>query len=164
SDVFAFAYAQTVPLDAVAQSPGLRTAVAQIKAAGYTEIVLIGHSAGGIIARLFAESYPDSGVTKVITVAAPHGGSGLAELKVGDPKVQAPFVQSLSPEARAEVPHRKLDDRIEMACVVCKLKRVDADGLVNTASQWPTDCRKAGIPAVLCVVNHWDAMTDSASI
>jgi hypothetical protein len=164
SDVFAFAYAQTVPLDAVAQSPGLRAAVAQLKEAGYTEIVLIGHSAGGVIARLFGENYPDSGVTKVITVAAPHAGSDLAKLKVGYPRVQAPFVQSLSPDSRGEVVHAKLDDRIEMACVVCKLKRVDADGLVTTPSQWPADCRKLGIPAVLCVVNHWDAMSDSASI
>lgn len=164
SDVFAFAYAQTVTLDEVAQSPGLRAAVADIKKAGYTEVVLVGHSAGGVIARLFAEQYPDSGVTKVICVAAPHSGAGAAELKVGYPKTQAPFVQSLTAESRAKVRPQKLADRIDMACVVCKLKLIDADGLVSTPSQWPEECRKCGVPAALVAVNHWDAMVDPGSV
>src|SRR5215831_8734547 len=74
-DVFAFGYAQTAPLDAVALSPGLRDAVANLKKAGYKDVVLIGHSAGGVIAQLFATNYPDAGVTKVIAVAAPLTGS-----------------------------------------------------------------------------------------
>src|SRR5262249_35973128 len=53
ADIYAFSYAQTVPLDAVAHSAGLREAVGQLRAAGYREIVLIGHSAGGVISRLF---------------------------------------------------------------------------------------------------------------
>jgi pimeloyl-ACP methyl ester carboxylesterase len=162
-DVFAFGYAQTVPLDAVALSPGLRAIVADIKKAGYTEIVLVGHSAGGVIARLFVENHPDAGVTKVVTVASPHGGSDLAALKVGYPKVQAPFVQSLTKEARAEAGSKPLPEKLEMACVVCKLKRFEGDGLVHIASQWPEDCRKMGVPAVLLEVNHWDAMLGAAS-
>ena len=110
-DVFAFGYAQTVPLDAVAQSPGMREVVADIKKAGYTEIVLVGHSAGGVVARLFVENHPDAGVTKVITVAAPHAGSEIANLKVGYPKAQAPFVQSLTIEARREAGAVKIGDK-----------------------------------------------------
>jgi pimeloyl-ACP methyl ester carboxylesterase len=161
-DVFAFGYAQTVPLDAVALSPGLRDAVANIRKAGYKEIVLVGHSAGGVIARLFAENHPDAGVTKLITVASPHAGTELANLKIGYPKAQAPFVQSLTTEARREAGAMKLGDKIEMACVVCKVKRIEADGLVNIASQWPEDCRKLGVPAVLLQVNHWEAMLSPA--
>lgn len=163
SDVFAFSYAQTVPIDAVAHSPGLRDAVAQLKKAGYTEIVLVGHSAGGVIARLFAESYPDSGVTKVIAVASPHAGAEMATIKIGYPKAQAPFVRSLSPEFRAEAMPLKIDDKIEVACVVCKIKRFDADGLVSTPSQWPEECRRLGFPAVLVPVSHWEAMLSPAS-
>jgi len=164
-DVFAFGYAQTTPLDAVAHAPGLRAAVAQIRKAGYREIVLIGHSSGGVIARLFVSHYPDAGVTKVITVAAPHNGSDLAYIPAGYLKAQAPFVQSLAPDVRAaaRAAAAKSDDRVEMACVVCKLRRLNGDGLVNTASQWPEECRRCGVPAVLVPVNHFDAMLSPAS-
>ncbi len=164
SDVFAFGYAQTVSLDAVAHSPGLRASVAQIKNAGYQEIVLVGHSAGGVIARIFAESYPGSGVTKVVTVAAPHSGSEVANLKLGYPRVQAAFVESLSPDARAQAHRGKLDDNLQIACVVCKVKRIEADGMVRLTSQWPEECRKAGVPAVLVLTDHWHAMLAPASI
>ncbi|MCE9565585.1 MAG: hypothetical protein K8U57_26485 [Planctomycetes bacterium] len=164
SDVFAFGYAQTVSLDAVAQSPGLRATVAQIKNAGYSDIVLIGHSAGGVIARIFAESHPESGVTKIITVASPHDGSEVAKLKIGYFKVQAAFVESLSPDARAQAARGKFDDKLQMACVVCKVKGIEADGLVCLPSQWPADCRKAGVPAVLVQTDHWHAMLAPASI
>jgi pimeloyl-ACP methyl ester carboxylesterase len=125
---------------------------------------MIGHSAGGVISRLFIESYPDSGVTKVIAVSAPHTGSELAHLKGGYPKVQATFVQSLAPEARIQAPPRKIDDKIEMACMICKLKRVDGDGLVNLNSQWPEECRKLGIPAVLVPGSHLEAMIGPAGV
>ncbi len=164
ADVFSFAYAQITPLDVVAQCPGLREAVKSIQKLGYKEIVLVGHSAGGVIARLFVESYPDAGVTKVIMVASPHSGSELAHLKGGYPRLQAPFIQSLAPEARVEAPPRKPDDKIEMACVVCKLKRVESDGLVKIVSQWPEELRRCGIPAVLVPVSHLEAMISPAGV
>ncbi len=165
-DVYAFGYAQTAPLDAIAQSPGLRDAVANLKKAGYKEIVLVGHSAGGVIARLFASSYPDAGVTKVIAVAAPHAGAEAAHVQIGYPRIQAPFIQSLLPETRIAArmaADAKVEQSIPMACVVCKLRRLDGDGLVNLGSQWPEDCRKCGVPAVLVPVSHWDAMLNPMS-
>ena len=162
--MFAFGYAQIVPVDAVARAPGLRNAVGNLRKAGYKEIVLIGHSAGGLITRLFAEAYPDSGVTKVITVAAPHAGAELADIiRKGYPKVQAPFIQSLSTEAYRTRTACPVNEKIEMACVVCKFKRFDGDGLVKLGSQWPQACRECGVPAVLVEVNHWEAMHSSAS-
>ena len=164
SDVFSFGYAQITALDTVAQSPGLREAVATIRKAGYREIVLVGHSAGGVIARLFIEAYPEAGVTKVICVAAPHSGSELAHLKGGYPKVQAAFVQSLAPEARLEAPPHKIDERIEIACVICKLKQIPSDGLVKLVSQWPEEFRNWGVPAVLAPGSHFEAMISPAGV
>lgn len=163
-DVFAFGYAQTMPVDVVAQAPGLRDAVVNLRKAGYKEVVLIGHSAGGVIARLFTEMNPDAGMTKLITVASPHLGSELADIiRAGYPKVQAPFVQSLATEARGAELCSKAHEKIEMACVVCKLRRLEWDGLVKIGSAWPEECQKCGIPAVLLPVSHWEAMHGEAN-
>ncbi len=166
-DVFALGYAQTVPVDEVAGAPGLRDAVVRLRKAGYKEIVLIGHSAGGVIARQFVERYPDAGVTKVIVVAAPFAGVELATFKVGYPKVQAPFVKSLTPDARTEAVKankNSLGKDVEIACVVCKLKLVETDGLVPTRSQWPEELQRCGVPAVFAPVSHFDAMQHPATV
>jgi pimeloyl-ACP methyl ester carboxylesterase len=166
-DVFAFSYAQTVPVDDVSQAAGLRDALARIRKAGYTDIVLVGHSAGGLIARQFVERNPDAGVTKVVAVAAPFAGSDLATLKLGYPRVQAPFVQSLAPEARkaaAGSNPRALGKGVGFACLVCKLKRVETDGVVLAKSQWPDDLQALGVPAALVTVSHFEAMQGAASV
>ena len=165
-DVFAFSYAQTAPLDAVVHAPGLRDSIRKLKKAGYTDIVLVGHSAGGVIARLFAALYPDAGVTKLIAVASPLTGAEAAKVPIGYPRAQAPFIQSLAPgirkAAKSEGPPM-LDEEVQMACVICKLRGLDSDGLVRLASQWPDDCRSCGIPAVVVSISHWDAMLNPAS-
>ena len=167
SDVFAFAYAQTAPVDEIAHGAGLQDAVARLRKAGYKEIVLVGHSAGGVIARQFVEQFPDAGATKVIAVAAPFAGVEVASFKVGYPKVQAPFVQSLAPEVRTEAVRANknpLGKDVQIACVVCKLKLVETDGLVSTGSQWPDDLQKFGVPIVLAPVNHFTVMQSSAAV
>lgn len=164
-DVFAFAYAQTASLDEVARSAGLRDCVTVLRDAGYTEVVLVGHSAGGLIARQFAEQNPTAGVSKVIAVASPFAGAEAANLNVGYPKAQAPFVKSLTPDARkAAVGANGLSKEIEFACVVCKVKRHDSDGLVTTRSQWPEDLQRLGVPAVLATVSHTEAMDEAESV
>jgi hypothetical protein len=155
SDVFAFGYAQTAPVEEVAESAGLRDAVAKLRKAGYAEVVLVGHSAGGLVVTQFVERHPDAGVTKVIAVATPFGGVGLANMKVGYPKVQAPFVHSLSPEARAKANPRPPGKDVQIACVVCKLKHAESDGLVPVRSQWTEELRKAGVPVVLANASHF---------
>jgi len=166
ADVFAFGYAQTVALDEVPHSPGFRQAVADVRAMGYREIVLVGHSAGGVICRLFVENYPDAGVTKVIQTSAPNAGTELAtSFKNGYPRVQAPFIQSLAPSARLEAfrtSRKLLDPKIEMACVVCKVKRIEGDIMVPLASQWPDELQQQGIPAALLAMNHFEVMGSSA--
>ena len=168
ADVFAFGYGQTAPLDVVPHTPGLRDAVAQLRKAGYQEIVLVGHSAGAVIARLFVENYPDAGVTKLIQVAAPNNGSELASVfKTGYPKSQAAFIQSLAPPVRAEANRtakRPLGPKVEAVCVVCKLPRIDGDGLVPLASQWPEELQAQGVPAALVVASHFEAMRSAAGV
>ena len=167
SDVFSFAYAQTAALDEVAKSAGMRDAIAGLRKAGYKEIVLVGHSAGGVIARQFVENYPAAGVTKVVAVAAPFAGVELATVKVGYPKVQAPFVQSLGPPARAEVAKANknaLGKDVSFACVVCKLWLVETDGLVATRSQWPDDLQRSGVPIVHSSAHHFVVMQNTAAI
>ncbi|QEL17063.1 esterase/lipase family protein [Limnoglobus roseus] len=159
-DVYAFSYAQTTAVDVVASTPGMRNHIKKLRRAGYKEIVLIGHSAGGIIIRQFAERYPDSGVTKVIEVAAPNFGSDLAMINVGLPKPQVQFIKSLAPPVRTAIAldGPKLSSKLEICCVVCKLGGLPHDTMVHLDSQWPADLQKQGVPATLVVINHFDAM------
>ncbi|MFM8270937.1 MAG: esterase/lipase family protein [Gemmata sp.] len=166
ADVFAFSYGQTTTVDEVARAPGLRDAVANLRKAGYKELVLVGHSAGGVLVRVFAEENPTAGVAKAISVAAPFDGAKVATYGIGYPKVQAPFVKSLAPDARiAPSGTNRLapGNDTQFACVVCKLKRGDTDGVVSTRSQWPEDLQKLGIPIVVAPVAHTDAMQDAAT-
>jgi hypothetical protein len=165
-DVHTFAYAQTMPVDAVSLSWGLRVEVNRLKKAGYDEIILIGHSAGGIVVRQFIERFPNTGVTKVIQVATPNDGSEYATIKLGIPKVQLPYLQSLAPESRQrEIARpRKLPPDIEFCCVVCKGGNRQGDTIVNFSSQWPEELQKQGVPAVLVPSYHNEAMKADAPV
>jgi len=166
-DVYAFAYAQSAPVDAVASSQGLRDRVAGVVAAGYREVVLIGHSAGGVIARQFVERYPDAGVTKVIQVACPNYGAVLANIGIGVPKPQAGFIKSLAPEPRREICKAcpsPIPKSVEFCTVVCQYGRFKGDSMVDFASQWPEDLQKLGIPAVLVPVSHNNAIKDPVAV
>src|SRR5262245_53228778 len=48
-DVYAFAYSQDVAVEEVAVSSRLSDNVAQLRRMGYRDIVLVGHSAGGLV-------------------------------------------------------------------------------------------------------------------
>lgn len=57
---------------------------------GAAKVILIGHSQGGLDARVVAHDYPDK-VAAVITVATPHEGSAVADVALGitgDPNAQ----------------------------------------------------------------------------
>lgn len=162
ADVYGFSYAQTGSVDSVVLAKGFRDGIAALKKAGYTELVLVGHSAGGIVARRFVELFPDAGLTKVITVATPYLGSDWARVPERFlPRTQHQFIRSMLPEFRAakekdwEFLARK---NVEFCCVVCKLPRWEDDTVVPLASQWPEQLQKQGIPAVLVPCNHFEAM------
>src|SRR5262249_37157965 len=159
----------------------------RLKELGYPEIILLGHSAGGIVAREFVEDNPRAGVTKVVQVCTPNTGTALAKATFGLRKCQAPLVESLTPQGREQAlrarADRKIPAHIEFVCVVCQLclegtaagKIADAievdltattngDGVVCTDSQWSDDLRKQGIPAVGLPFFHNAVVYSQASI
>jgi hypothetical protein len=167
-DVFGVSYAQAGPVDWVAASPKLREGIKALRFAGYKEIVLVGHSAGGIVARKFVEMHPKAGVNKVIAVASPYLGSGWAKLPDQIlPKSQMMFIHSLLPNHREECTRNctaVLPEDLQFACVVCKLPRLDSDTTVGIDSQWPKDLQKLGIPISLVNCNHFDAMKHEKAV
>jgi pimeloyl-ACP methyl ester carboxylesterase len=159
ADVFAFAYGQTVPVEEVARASALTARLRDLRRLGYRELVLVGHSAGALVARHLVEDHPDLGVTKVVQVCAPNGGSSLAKLPAAGPG-QAAFLASLTKPARAKVLHQRADKRVPAAVefvVVVATSRLGGDGVLRASSQWPEDLQKQGIPAVMLRATHWEA-------
>jgi len=161
-DVFGMSYAQTLPVDLVPLSKEFREGIATLKKLGYTQIVLVGHSAGGVLVRRFVELFPDAGVTKIIMVGTPHLGSGWTNFPARFiPKQQSRFIESLSESYRIEATKcaPPLSEKLEACCVVCKLPRLKSDTIVGLRSQWPEDLQNQGIPVILAQCNHFEAMT-----
>jgi pimeloyl-ACP methyl ester carboxylesterase len=161
ADVYAFHYAQTMPLDAVARLPALARAVRSLREAGYSEVILVGFSAGGVIARQFVEDTPGSGATRVIQVCSPNTGSNWSVLQYGVRANQQPFIRSVARGER-ERAGRDRGDRlipadVEMVCVV-GIGAWLGDGVVSRSAQWPADLRSQGIPAVTATIPHVGAM------
>ncbi len=167
SDVFAFAYGQNGTLDAVSQHPALTAAVRKLQSIGYKEIVLLGHSAGGVIARQFVEDQPDVGISRVIQVCPPNCGTSLAGLTLAVAKEQEAFVKSLSKDTRIKNQAARLAKpipaHVEFVCVVGMLTKT-GDGLVSCHSQWCEDLQRQGIPAVKVPADHWTIVRSSKSV
>lgn len=161
ADVYALAYGQDVALDQVVASPILRDNVRYLQEIGYHEIILLGHSAGGLIARHFVEDHPDSGVTRVIQVCSPNGGSSLAPLAVTLRENQRDFVQSLSKDARRKLAEERADKLIpadiEFVCVLGN-GQILGDGIVSCRNQWTDDLQKQRIPVVPLPATHYGSV------
>ncbi|MFO0925767.1 MAG: alpha/beta fold hydrolase [Gemmataceae bacterium] len=159
-DVYSLAYGQTVAVETVCEASLLLRHLAGLKAAGYTQIVLIGHSAGGLIARQVVEDFPDLGVTRVIQVCSPNAGSVLAALKTAR-GAQMAFLLSLTRGARLKVLEERAKKRlpvaVEFVCVV-GATRVGGDGVVVPRSQWSSELQAQGVPAYPLRATHWEAM------
>jgi pimeloyl-ACP methyl ester carboxylesterase len=162
ADVFAFAYGQNAPVDGIADLPVLKEKIQALKAMGYGEIVLLGHSAGGIVARQFVEDHPDAGVTKVVQVCTPNGGSALAEFPVGAPSLR-PFLASLTERARRQALKERAGKQIPAAVqCVCLLGNGVGGGdlAVSCRCQWSDDLQKQGVPVVRLGTLHFLVMSD----
>jgi pimeloyl-ACP methyl ester carboxylesterase len=166
-DVFAFAYGETAPVEEIARMPAFTEAISRLKKLGYDDLVLIGHSAGGLIARQFVEDNPAAGVTKVIQVCAPNTGSGWSRFKFSARANQQPFLKSLTKEARAaflkERKATKVPDKVELLCVIADGAGI-GDWVVADDSQWPEDLRSQGIPAVQIAATHATIRTRRAAV
>jgi pimeloyl-ACP methyl ester carboxylesterase len=166
ADVYSFAYSQNVPLDEVVRHPGLGDGVEALKKLGYKEIVLVAHSAGGLVARQFVEDNPSCAVTKVIQVCVPNAGTPTAKTKVL--AAQQAFLDCLTPEARQKClearADRRIPERLEFVCVLGHLDAShDTDGVVPCACQWSPDLRRQGISAVPLEVSHRESTRSAKS-
>jgi pimeloyl-ACP methyl ester carboxylesterase len=162
ADVFALGYSQNRPVDEVARVPALARHVESLRSAGYTDIVLIGYSAGALVARYYIENLGDRcGVTKAIQVCPPNGGTSWGKMTAGVRQSQESFLRSLTKEAREAARRERADKlipaEVEFVCVVGSFGR-GGDGLVRYDCQWTPDLQVQGIPAVLLFTPHVTAM------
>lgn len=181
ADVFAIAYSQNAAVDRIARTFACRGAVQRLKSMGYTEIVLVGHSAGGLIARQLVEDHPDAGATKVIQICSPNAGATLARAEWSVREPQEVFLESLGKRQRqaflAARADRSVPAEVDFVCLVGLFHlELDADfvvnlgggnarfsanidkrgdGLVSAASQWPADLQAQGVPAVALPRDHF---------
>jgi pimeloyl-ACP methyl ester carboxylesterase len=159
SDVFAFAYGQTLPLEKIAGLKALADGVLRLRRLGYTEIVLVGHSAGGLVAREFIEDHPEAGVTKVVQVCSPNGGCAYAQIKLV-PKNHRPFLDSLCKAGREKCLRERADKQIpsgvQFVCVITA-----EDFVVPCKCQWTGDLQAQGVPAVRIDLGHRQVMRDA---
>jgi pimeloyl-ACP methyl ester carboxylesterase len=163
ADVYAFAYAENEAADEIGDCPQLGSGVQKLREMGYRSIVLVGHSAGGVVARHFVEDNPDAGVTKVVQVCAPNSGSPWAALAILPQHTI--FLDSLTKPVRRLMivgrVERHIPDNVEFACVVATGLGA-GDGLVGTSSQWSEDLQKQGVPAFALRTVHWKAVRTTA--
>ncbi len=159
-DVYAFAYGQTVAADEVAGRSDLAGCLRLLRSLNYSQIVLVGHSAGGLIARNLVEDHPDAGVAKVIQVCTPNGGSSWAVLQAVRAN-QIEFLSSLTKTARQRALEargdRSIPPNVEFVCVV-GTGTIKGDGLVACRCQWPEDLQAQGVPALPLHATHWMAV------
>jgi pimeloyl-ACP methyl ester carboxylesterase len=166
ADVYALAYGQNAAIDRIADDPSLLRYLRRIQKEGYREIILVGHSAGGLIVRQLVEDHPDLGVTRVIQVCAPNAGSGWASLKAAT-AAQMEFMVSLTRAFRLKALEKrdgkKIPDSVEFVCVVGST-RLPGDGIVVAKSQWPLDLQAQGVPAHSLRITHWEAMRHAKTV
>lgn len=179
ADVFALAYSHNASLDTIANLPELVQHLRQLRMLGYRDIVLVGHSIGGVLARHLVEDHPELGVTKVIQVASPNAGSNFAKATWGVRKNQEAFLESITHEGRAKTlagrAAKKIPEGVAFVCVVCRIPitadakvevgkvEVDlalkrGDGVVSCRCQWSPDVQAQGIPAIVLDHSHFTAM------
>jgi pimeloyl-ACP methyl ester carboxylesterase len=167
ADVFAFAYSQNTRVDKIAETPALAGAVGKLRFMGYPEIVVIGHSTGGVVARQFVEDHPRSGVTKVIQVCAPNDGSSWAKLNFSVAKDQETFLRSLTKKERllwnSLREDKKIPGHVDFLCVV-GASGPHGDGMVSCRSQWPPDLQKQGVPAIRLATTHFTVLRAAKTV
>jgi pimeloyl-ACP methyl ester carboxylesterase len=166
SDVYSFAYAQSIAADEIGETPEFGENIQRLKKLGYKEIVVLGYSAGGLIARRYVEDFPDGGVTKVVQICTPNGGSGWAKIKAVR-AAQLEFLDSLTKENRLKLLRERVNkvipEKVQFVCVV-GTGVVLGDGFVSCKSQWTEELQEQGIPALAVSDTHRHIMHSKKSI
>jgi pimeloyl-ACP methyl ester carboxylesterase len=166
ADVYVFAYGQDATLDNIITSSGLGDDLARLRQLGYREMVVVGHSAGGLIARQYVEDHPDCGVNKVVQIGSPNGGCPTAATGIKVLKSQQVFLDCLTIKGRQACLRARGDiripERVQFVCVVTRSKDTGtSDGLVPCHCQWTEDLQKQGIPAVVVNSGHREVVRNA---
>jgi pimeloyl-ACP methyl ester carboxylesterase len=190
ADVYALAYSQNVAIDEIAAAQSVHKRLRTLKTLGYEEFVLVGNSAGGLVARQLAEDYPAIGITKVIQAGSPNTGSYWARGTIAVRAPQEVFLTSLTDAAReTSLANRqtcRVPKQVEFVCLVgdlepyrlagsvtvcpwynvefCAQANPYGDGMVSAESQWPEDLRRQGVPMVTVDADHCEMMHSPAAI
>jgi triacylglycerol esterase/lipase EstA (alpha/beta hydrolase family) len=70
-------------------APQVQAAVERLRAeSGSAQVVIVGHSMGGLVARAYLRRYGDAHIARVITLGTPHHGTVLAHLGPGSNALQ----------------------------------------------------------------------------
>lgn len=166
ADLYIFSYAQNRPVHEISEAKNADAKafgdyLAEVRALGYDEMVLVAFSAGGLIARQFVEDHPDAGVTRVVQVCSPNGGSSLGGFDLGVRHDQEVFLNSLRKQARREFLDGRKDARIPDGVEFVAVMGTGAgsgDSAVGRESAWPEDLREQGIPVVEIDTLHFAAV------
>ncbi len=166
ADVYAFAYSQDVSLSQIARCKTFEEGIRNLRKLGYKEIVLVGHSAGGLLARQLVEEHPNLGVTKVIQVCSPNGGSVWANIRsLAAPNLQQ-FAEGMTQGNKridSIIRNKHIPKSVEFVCVV-GTGGFGGDLVVSHEEQWSRDLQQQNIRAVRVPVTHTNAMTNWDSI
>jgi triacylglycerol lipase len=73
---------------------------------GHDKIIIVAHSMGGLVARAYLRDHGSAHVAKVITLGAPHRGTGLANFGVGLNSEQMRWIGSASDGAPSDWLHQ----------------------------------------------------------
>lgn len=166
ADLYRFSYSQNAAVGELSEARNkdgktLADSIAAVRALGYTEVVLIGFSAGGLIARQFVEDHPDAGVTRVVQVCSPNLGTSWGLVDAGVREPQEVFINSLSRKARRDFNKARTDKKIPPAVefvVVMGTGGGSGDTVVKNDSQWPVDLQEQGVPVVEVKAIHYLAI------
>jgi triacylglycerol esterase/lipase EstA (alpha/beta hydrolase family) len=70
-------------------APLVHAAVQRLCAAtGSAQVIIVGHSMGGLVARAYLRRYGEAQIARVITLGTPHHGTALAQLGLGSNALQ----------------------------------------------------------------------------
>ncbi|MEQ8272234.1 MAG: alpha/beta fold hydrolase [Deltaproteobacteria bacterium] len=145
---------------------------------GHDRVVLIGHSQGGLDARVVASTYPNK-VATVVTIATPHVGNELVDGSLGllDNRFGA-----LATDALAAVLGPFVYDRDEDLDVLAALNQVSTEGMDAFNRDYPdaagvdyfsiagrtdmvgSDHAACAAPAAPAFVSRWDDEDDPVSL
>ncbi len=160
-DVYSVGYGQDAPVGEIARQAELGHAIEALDAAGYDEVTLVGHSAGGLLARIFVEEHPTSGVDRVVQVCPANGGAGLSTFYRVNLQPQEAFVASMTWAERAS--SKAFPGDVELVSVVCEGGGI-GDGVLSDTAQWPPDLRAQGVPMVRLASSHFTPIRSSGGI